>query len=52
MGSSSFRLRKAGFAYARVLLACWRQSRRTRGLIPLAWRHMLKAIQGGSPNRS
>jgi dolichol-phosphate mannosyltransferase len=51
MGSSTFYLRRVGFAYARALLACWRQSNaEARGLIPLAWRRVLKAIRCASPN--
>ncbi len=51
MGSSTFYLRKVGMAYARALLDCWRDNRaRTRGLIPLAWRRLCKAVQRFAPN--
>ena len=46
MGSSTFYLRRVGMSYARALLSCWRENRsRTRGLIPLAWRRLRKAVQ-------
>jgi dolichol-phosphate mannosyltransferase len=52
MGSSSFHLRRVGWAYARTLLACWRQNHaHANGLIPLAWRRILKAFRLASPNR-
>lgn len=46
MGSSTFYLRRVGMAYARTLVACWRDNHsRTRGLIPLAWRRLRRVVQ-------
>jgi dolichol-phosphate mannosyltransferase len=51
MGSSSFSVRKVGFAYARTLLDCWRQNhKQAQGFLPQAWRRFLKAVRRGSPN--
>jgi dolichol-phosphate mannosyltransferase len=45
MGSSTFYVRRVGFAYARALLACWRDSHtQARGVLPLAWRRFRKSI--------
>jgi SAM-dependent methyltransferase len=53
MGSSSFYLRKVGLAYARTLLDCWRQNHtQAQGLIPLAWRRLLKAVRRTSSKPS
>jgi len=50
MGSSSFLLRKVGFAYARTLLACWRQNHgQAQGVLPSTWRRVLKAVRRTSP---
>ncbi len=51
MGSSTFSVRKVGFAYARTLMDCWRQNRsQAQGLLPQAWRRFLKAIGRTSPS--
>lgn len=49
MGSSSFSLRKVGMAYARALLACWRQNHsHAQGVLPLAWRRVVRAVRRSS----
>jgi SAM-dependent methyltransferase len=51
MGSSSFYLRKVGMAYARTLLACWRHNNtQAKGLLPIAWRRVLKSVGRASPS--
>ncbi len=51
MGSSTFSVRKVGFAYASTLMDCWRQNRsQAQGLLPQAWRRLLKTIRRTSPN--
>lgn len=47
MGSSSFYLRRVGWAYARTLLESWNYNHnQARGIIPLAWRRFLNGFRG------
>jgi hypothetical protein len=52
MGSSSFNVQKVGLAYARTLVRCGVQGRKqARGVVPLAWRRVLKRLAPASSDR-